>query len=320
MVPSFSYAKSIPIQPGKPAKASAMQGTLRMGSSGGEVSELQARLKYLGFYQGKIDGQFDWRTHRALRAFQNQFRVAVDGVYGFKTKKLLREATKGWAPGVENRIYHKGDRGGYVYELQGRLKYLDYYRGKVDGKFGAQTDRAVKDFQYRFGMKVDGEVGARTKLKLWRATRGYTTAKKGATAQPSKMTEVKPMKDVPASNNGLSPQDIDLIAKAVTGEARGEPYSGQVAVAAVILNRLDSNQFPDSPSSIIYEPLAFTAVADGQINMAPASSCKRAVYDALNGWDPSNGALYYFNPETATSEWIWGRPQIKKIGKHIFMR
>lgn len=321
MAPSFSSAQSIPVQSGKLTLRVPAKATLRMGASGSEVKELQARLKYIGFYQGKNDGRFNWKTHRALRSFQNQFRIKVDGVYGLKTKKVLRATTKGWAPGVENRIYRKGDQGGYVYELQGRLKYLGYYNGKLDGRFEWQTDRAVRDFQYRFGMKVDGRVGSRTKLKLWRATRGYSPTAKGKKApKPSGMTQVTPMKNVPASNQGFSSQDIDLMAKAVTGEARGEPYEGQVAVAAVILNRLESNQFPDSPSSIIYEPLAFTAVADGQINRPPDPSCKRAVYDAVNGWDPSNGATYYFNPVTATSEWIWGRPQIKRIGKHIFMR
>ncbi|MFC4075694.1 spore cortex-lytic enzyme [Salinithrix halophila] len=248
--------------------------------------------------------------------------MKVDGVFGSRSKKALREATKGWAPGVENRIYQKGDKGGYVWELQRRLQYIGYYAGKIDGTFGKQTDRAVRDFQYRFGLKVDGKVGPRTKLKLWRATRGMRAAGKapGRAAKPPAMTRIKPMQRVPQSTNGLSKQDMRIMAQAVYGEARGEPYVGQVAVASVILNRLESEKFPDTPSAIIYEPLAFTAVQDGQINLAPDEEAKKAVADALNGWDPSNGATYYFNPNTATSGWIWGRPQIKRIGKHIFTR
>ncbi len=117
---------------------------------------------------------------------------------------------------------------------------------------------------------------------------------------------------------GFSNNDINLLAQAVYGEARGEPFEGQVAIAAVILNRIKSPLFPNTVVSVIFEPLAFTAVADGQIYMQPNERAKEAVLDAINGWDPSENALYYFNPDTATSKWIWGRPQIKRIGKHIF--
>lgn len=302
------------------AGASFGKEEIKQGAAGGDVYELQGRLKYLGFYQGKIDGQFGQRTYRAVRQFQSQFGLKVDGVVGPKTKRELVEATKAWAPGLSNRIYKKGDRGGYVWELQRRLRYIGFYPGKVDGKFESQTDRAVRDFQYRFGLKVDGKAGPKTKLKLWRATRDMKTDK-GAKAQKKKkpaMTQVKPMKKVSQNTGGLSKQDIHLMSRAVYAEGRGEPYVGKVAIAAVILNRLESEKFPDSVSGIIYEPLAFEAVSDGQINMSPEEESKKAVRDALNGWDPSGGALYYFNPDKATSDWIWGRPQIKRIGKHIF--
>jgi len=118
----------------------------------------------------------------------------------------------------------------------------------------------------------------------------------------------------------LSANDLKLMANAVYGEARGEPYIGQVAIAAVILNRTKSPNFPDSPAGVIFEPRAFTAVADGQIWLTPNEKAKKAVRDALNGWDPTGGCTYYFNPVTATSKWIWSRPQVKKIGKHIFCR
>lgn len=118
----------------------------------------------------------------------------------------------------------------------------------------------------------------------------------------------------------ISANDRKLMANAVYGEARGEPYQGQVAIAAVILNRLESPSFPDTPSGVIFEPRAFTAVADGQIWLTPNEKAKKAVNDALRGWDPTGGCTYYFNPVTATSKWIWSRPQVKRIGKHIFCR
>lgn len=118
----------------------------------------------------------------------------------------------------------------------------------------------------------------------------------------------------------VSENELKLMANAVYGEARGEPFEGQVAVAAVILNRVKSPSFPDSPSGVIFEPRAFTAVADGQIWLEPNENARKAVKNALSGWDPTGGCTYYFNPKTATSQWIWSRPQVKKIGKHIFCR
>lgn len=118
----------------------------------------------------------------------------------------------------------------------------------------------------------------------------------------------------------ISANDLKLMANAVYGEARGEPYEGQVAIAAVILNRVKSPSFPDTPSAVIFEPRAFTAVADGQIWLEPNDKARKAVQNALSGWDPSGGCTYYFNPATATSKWIWSRPQVKRIGKHIFCR
>lgn len=125
---------------------------------------------------------------------------------------------------------------------------------------------------------------------------------------------------VEASSNSNSTSDVQLIARAINGEARGEPYEGQVAVGAVILNRVKSSKFPNTISGVIYEPGAFTAVSDGQINVAieEGSTVLNAARDALNGWDPTGGALYYFNPNTATNSWIWSRPLIKTIGKHRF--
>jgi N-acetylmuramoyl-L-alanine amidase len=223
-------------------------------------------------------------------------------------------------------VVKEGSVGGYVWELQGRLQFLGFYHGKIDGVFGRQTYWAVRNFQYQFGLEVDGVVGPKTKEMLWKATRnwpgaqgghaaGGTAGKAGGQKTQGTASVNRPVR---GSVQGFSQNDIKLMANAVYGEARGEPYIGQVAVAAVILNRVESPLFPDTPAGVIFEPGAFTAVADGQIWLTPNETAKKAVEDAINGWDPTGGALYYFNPDTATSAWIWTRPQIKRIGKHIF--
>lgn len=174
-------------------------------------------------------------------------------------------------------------------QIQQRLKELGYYTGNIDGIIGSQSLRAIKNFQRDYGLTVDGIVGPKTLSAL-----------------------------------GLSPsssytsQDLYLLAKCVHAEARGEPYVGQVAVAAVILNRVDSPEFPNTISGVIYQPWAFTAVNDGQINLEPNDSAYSAAKDALNGWDPTYGCLYYYNPKTATSEWIWSRTPVVTIGEHVF--
>jgi len=211
-----------------------------------------------------------------------------------------------------NTILKVGSKHTDVYELQGRLQFLGFYKGKIDGEFGWSTYWAVRNFQYKFGMKVDGIVGSKTKIKLWEATKNW---KPTVTAKTTTYSSTSYYKNIAISDN-----DIKLMANAVHGEARGEPYIGKVAVAAVILNRTKHPSFPNTPAGVIFEPGAFTAVADGQIWLTPNDEAKKAVQDALNGWDPSGGAIYYFNPNTATSAWIWSRPQIKRIGNHIFCK
>jgi N-acetylmuramoyl-L-alanine amidase len=204
-----------------------------------------------------------------------------------------------------NEILKVGSKGGDVYELQGRLSYLGYYTGRIDGDFGWRTYWAVRNFQYNFGLRrVDGIVGPKTKLMLWKATKNWSPG------NPSGAW----------STLRFSANDITLLARTVYGEARGEPYTGQVAVAAVVLNRIESKKFPNTISGVIFQPGAFTAVSDGQIWLGPNDTAYKAARDAINGWDPSGNALYYFNPATATSAWIWSRPQIKQIGKHIFCK
>ncbi|MFY0543318.1 spore cortex-lytic enzyme [Brevibacillus sp. H7] len=216
------------------------------------------------------------------------------------------------------QIVKVGAKGKDVREMQGRLKFLGFYTGKVDGVFGWRSYWALRNFQYEFGMKVDGVLGPKTKLKLYNASKHWrpTAADLGITTGTAAKKAAKKTYHV----QGISENDIRLMANAVYGEARGEPYVGQVAVAAVILNRTRHPAFPKTPAGVIFEPRAFTAVADGQIWLTPNAKAKKAVQDALKGWDPTGGAIYYFNPATATSAWIWSRPQIKKIGKHIFCR
>jgi len=251
--------------------------------------------------------------------------LVVGLAFAFQTK--LERYGDGAEEAFSKTILKYGAVGADVRELQGRLKFLGFYKGAVDGDFGYSTLTAVKTFQRKFGMKADGVVGGSTKLKLYNATKqwrpgadagGGTTAKPPATVQKKAAGQPKTL--APTSHRGFSSNDLKMMANAVYGEARGEPYEGQVAVAAVILNRVDSPSFPNTPTGVIFQPGAFTAVADGQIWLTPNASAMKAVQDALNGWDPSDGCLYYFNPVTATSKWIWSRPQYKKIGKHIFCR
>lgn len=189
-----------------------------------------------------------------------------------------------------------GSRGTQVKTVQTKLKKWGYYYGAVDGVYGWLTRSSVIKFQKKNGLKVDGVVGS-------------ATAKAMGIFEPANTTT---RGTVTRSN------DVNTLAQAVHGEARGEPYIGQVAVAAVILNRVDNPKFPNTIAGVIYQPGAFTAVADGQMFLAPGESATKAAKDALNGWDPSGGAIYYFNPAKATSKWIWSRPIIKIIGKHYF--
>ncbi len=189
-----------------------------------------------------------------------------------------------------------GSRGTQVKTVQTKLKKWGYYTGGVDGIYGWKTRTAVVKFQKKNGLKADGIVGD-------------TTAKSLGIFETAKATT---RGTVTRSN------DVNTLAQAIHGEARGEPYIGQVAVGAVILNRVDNPKFPNTIAGVIYQPGAFTAVTDGQMFLAPDESSAKAAKDALNGWDPSGGAIYYFNPAKATSKWIWSRPIIKVIGKHYF--
>lgn len=192
----------------------------------------------------------------------------------------------------------KGDTTANIKAVQTRLATLGYYTYKVDGIWGSRTKTAVKKFQRDYGLTADGIVGARTEKALKITLTGKTNS----------------------SGSTVSSANLDLLAKCVYAEARGEPYTGQVAIAAVVLNRVKSSSFPNTVSGVIYQKNAFTCVSDGQINLTPNASAYSAAKDALNGWDPTNGCLYYYNPATATSKWIWSLKVELKIGKHSFAR
>lgn len=197
-------------------------------------------------------------------------------------------------------VYKYGSRGDKVTQIQTRLKDWGYYKNGVDGIYGYNTYLSIKSYQASHGLKVDGVAGSQTLASI------------GINPSVATSNGNTPSKDVTNS------KDVDLIARLINGEARGEPYEGQVAVGAVILNRTTDSRFPSTIAGVIYQPGAFTAIVDGQINAKIEASSIRAARDAINGWDPSGGAVFYFNPATSTNKWIWSRTLIKIIGKHRF--
>lgn len=190
-----------------------------------------------------------------------------------------------------------GSRGSEVTQIQTKLKRWGYYKGNIDGIFGTQTLEAVKYFQRKNGLVVDGIAGKNTLEAM-----GIFNSSSSSNSSSSNSS------------------DLNLLARLIYGEARGESYTGQVAVGAVVLNRVKSSSFPNTISGVIYQSGAFDAVKDGQINLTPNATAKKAAQDALNGWDPSYGAIYYFNPATATNKWIWSRPVTVTIGNHRFCK
>ena len=184
----------------------------------------------------------------------------------------------------------RGSRGTEVRNIQSRLSAWGYNPGSVDGVYGAKTEAAVKRFQSKHGLAADGIAGPATLAKI----------------------------GLPTGQSTNYQSNVNLLARVISGEARGESYTGQVAIAAVVLNRVKHSSFPSSIAGVVYQPGAFTAVSDGQINITPSQSCYNAARDALNGWDPTGGSIYYYNPNTATNAWIRTRPIITRIGKHVF--
>ncbi|NCB48422.1 MAG: spore cortex-lytic enzyme [Clostridia bacterium] len=177
--------------------------------------------------------------------------------------------------------------------IQQRLKSWGYYTGAVDGILGPISIAAIKKFQKNNGLVVDGIVGSKTAAAI-----GISLSSSSSSSQSS--------------------SDLYLLAKCVHAEARGEPYAGQVGVAAVILNRVKSSSFPNTIAGVIYQPWAFTSVTDGQINYEPDTTAYNAARDAMNGWDPTYGCLFFYNPSTSTSSWIYSRQVVTTIGDHVF--
>ena len=188
-----------------------------------------------------------------------------------------------------------GSSGNEVIQIQTKLKRWGYYNGNIDGVYGSRTVAAVRLFQSKNGLTVDGIAGPKTLAAMGI----FSSSSGGGTASNS---------------------DLNLLAHLIFAEARGEPYAGQVGVGAVVLNRVKSSKFPNSVAGVIYQPGAFDVVSDGQINYAPNTTAINAARDALNGWDPTYGSIYYFNPNTATSKWIWSRPYVVTIGNHRFCK
>lgn len=265
--------------------------TLYWGSRGQDVRDVQNKLKQWGYYDGSLDGIYGSGTYNAVVKFQRKNGLKADGVVGANTKSAL-----GISDG-KRATYNKE-----VEQAQKRLKQWGYYNGAVDGIYGSRTYSAVVKFQRKNGLNPDGIIGAQTKAALGittkAASRGYNSSSRGVSRD----------------------DDVRLLAMAINGEARGEPYVGQVAVGAVILNRVKHPSFPNSIAGVVYQPLAFEAVTNGQIYTNIRSSSYKAARDAMNGWDPTGGAIYYWNPSTATSSWIWRLKPTLTIGEHVFAK
>lgn len=183
-----------------------------------------------------------------------------------------------------------GSQGDEVISIQSKLLELGYYTGQVDGIFGPLTQSAVIRYQKDYGLTADGIAGAKT------------------------------MKSLGLSSGGISSSELELLARCVNAEARGEPYQGQVAVAAVVLNRVKSPSFPGTVSGVVYQPGAFSSVNDGQIDLEPSASCRSAAQDAANGVDPTYGSIYFYNPSKTSNAWIRSRPVVTTIGGHVFAK
>lgn len=203
-----------------------------------------------------------------------------------------------WRAGAEGRTLRWGSTGSDVCLAQRKLRAWGYYDGALDCIYGPRMYAAVILFQERNGLMVDGLVGPATWAGL-----GYSVTPAGGSSRTS-----------------TRPGDLEMLARLVSAEAKGESYEGQVAVAAVILNRVRDSRFPNTVAGVVYQPDAFEPVLNGTVYQTPTDTSWRAAQDALNGWDPSGGALFFWNPDTAVSRWVWSRPIIKRIGNHVFAR
>ena len=239
----------------------------------------------------------------AVKLVSPATQTAVVEVSEHSQSKIDQSQTQSAAESAA--ILRQGSSGSEVKEMQRRLKMWGYYSGSVDGKFGSATKKAVVAFQKKNGLTADGVVGKATYKAL-----GMNDAYNALVGQSQQSST--------SGVNGFSSSDLYLLARTIHAEGRGEPYTGQVAIGAVIMNRIRHPSFPNTVSGVVYQKHAFTAVSDGQINLTPNETAMKAARDAMNGWDPTGGAIYYYNPAIATSSWIFSRQTIATIGKHVF--
>lgn len=284
---------------GSAGASSSSSTVLRNGSRGDLVKEVQQRLKNWGYYNSSVDGVFGAGTEAAVRAFQQANGLTVDGVVGSATLRALG-ISAGTSPtvsatGTITTTLRRGSQGAEVRTLQQKLRELGLYNGSVDGVFGAGTQSAVKSFQRGNGLTADGIVGPATRRAL-----GFDSGTSGA------------------GSSGSSQSDYQLLARLISAESKGEPYQGQVAVGAVILNRVKHPSFPDSVSGVCYQSGAFSSVSNGEIYKAVTDSAYRAATEAMNGGDPTGGAIYFYNPAKTSNAWLLSRPVLKVIANHRF--
>lgn len=221
-------------------------------------------------------------------------------IFAFLATLFISSSDAGTRPNL-----YWGKSGKDVKVLQWKLQSWGYYKGRIDGVYGNSTVKAVKRLQVRNGIRADGVTGQRT----WRALGLGSKATTVAANAPARKGAPRGV-----TNN----KDLNLLSHLVHGEAEAEPYLGKVAVAAVILNRTQDSKFPKSVAGVVYQAGAFESVTNGRYNTTPSAEAKRAAQAAINGWDPAGGALYFWNPVTSTSKWIWSRKITLRIGKHVF--
>ncbi|AXF54865.1 spore cortex-lytic enzyme [Salicibibacter kimchii] len=296
---------------------------IQQGATGDDVVELQARLQYIGYFDQTIDGVFGWSTYWGVREYQEAFGMEVDGLVGPEMKQRL-EKTTGYNEqyvqealenarefthyGNTSKEIQKGPKGSGEAEEGGEEQAPEGEEPRPEEGAPAEEETPAP------GGPADEEEAPAPTPEEEEGTQPDTGGEQPDEGQGDQANVQKAMN----APEGYSDNDIQIMANAVHGEARGEPYEGKVAVAAVIINRTDDPEFPDTANEVVFEPRAFTAVADGQIYLEPNEEAREAVLDAINGQDPSNGAVYYYNPVTATSEWIFSRDVHTEIGKHVF--
>ncbi|MBB6449015.1 N-acetylmuramoyl-L-alanine amidase [Geomicrobium halophilum] len=288
---------------------------IQQGATGDDVVELQARLQYIGYFDNTIDGVFGWGTYWGAREYQEEFGMEVDGLVGSEMKEKLEQTTEYDQEHVQDALEnareftHYGDT---PKEQQKGPKGSADEEGQERGQDGEEQQPAEPAPPEGEQPEADPE---QAQEEAPQEGEQPDTGEEVPDDEQGNEPNVQKAMNTP---DGYSDNDIQIMANAVHGEARGEPYEGKVAVAAVIINRTEDAEFPDTANEVIFEPRAFTAVADGQIYLEPDEESREAVLDAINGQDPSNGAIYYYNPVTATSEWIFSRDVHTEIGKHLF--